>query len=229
MDPFDNPDPVDSLARTLYGEAKAYSEQDAYAIADVVMNRVNLPNWPSTVSRVCKQDYQFSCWNTGDPNRERIVSAARGDNAWFDKCYDIAKATVEGGPFGVTKRATHYCTPAVKAKTYWAKGKTPCDITAGHLFFNDIDTPPPSNATEALDQQRPLHKTRTVKGSQLAGAAGSIAAVTGVASELAPALPVLNWVRDNLPFALMAFGVIVLLGAGYAVYARWDDRQKGRN
>lgn len=128
-----------------------------------------------------------------------------------------------------TNRATHYCTPSVKSKTFWAKGKNPCHQTNGHVFFNDIDTPPPATAKEALDQQRPLTKSRTVRGSQMAGLAGGTAAAAGIAQELAPALPVLNWVRDNLTFALIAFGMVAVAGAAYAIYARWDDRQKGRN
>jgi len=36
---------IDTLARTLYGEAKPHDIQDATAIACVVMNRVALPNY----------------------------------------------------------------------------------------------------------------------------------------------------------------------------------------
>lgn len=87
--------------------------------------------------------------------------------------------------------------------------------------------PDVKSQSDALDQQKPLNKSRTVQGSRIAGGAGAVATVAGIASEISPALPVLNWVRDNLSFALIVLGVAVLAGVGYAVYARLDDRKKG--
>lgn len=215
-----------TLARTLYGEAKAYSVADAVAIGHTVMNRVAYPNWPVTVSEVCQQPWQYSCWNTGDPNRQRISRAAPGVTKWFDVCYETA-AEILGGSPDPTYKATHYYAKSMKKPPYWVKGKTPCYETPGHYFFNDIDTKPPVTAVEALAAERPLSSTRTVKGGQVAGAAGIATAAAGVASEMAPALPVLNWVRDNLSVALIVLGVAVVGAVGYMVWARIDDRMKG--
>lgn len=213
---------LDTLARTLYGEAVAYDVEDASAIACVIMNRVGYKNWPNSVAKVCLQPWQFSCWNQNDPNRERILNAS-GD--WFDRCKEIAQKAIDGDLVDETLRSTHYHTPNVKPS--WSRGKKAVFKSHGHLFFNDIDTPAPQTAKDALDQQKPLNKSRTVQGSRIAGGAGAVATVAGIASEISPALPVLNWVRDNLSFALIVLGVAVLAGVGYAVYARLDDRKKG--
>lgn len=132
-------DDITTLARTLYGEARAKDEQDAYAIAHVIMNRVALRNWPGTVAAVCLQPYQFSCWNINDPNRDRILNAS---GKWFDRCGEIALDVLTCRSTDATARSTHYHTPKVKPN--WSKGKTPVYKTRGHMFFNDIDTPPPT-------------------------------------------------------------------------------------
>jgi hypothetical protein len=215
---------LDILARTLYGEAKANSVQDAEAIADVILNRCNLPNWPDTPAKVCQQPWQFSCWNTNDPNRERILNAS-GD--WFNRCIEIAENATSSPD--VTNRATHYCTPSVKNKTYWAKDKTPCYNTNGHLFFNDIDTPPPADATEALDQHRPLAKSRTIKGQQVVGAGTAGAALIEVGKQVTDAAQSVQSLVPYLDVAKWVFLGLILVGVGITVYARLDDRKKGRN
>ena len=166
-------DDVDVLARTLYGEAEAWDREDAEAIAAVVMNRVRWRNWPSTVAAVCLQLMQFSCWNAGDPNRPRILAVNAGE-AWFEECRAIAQRAVNGDLADITGGATHYIADYIRPPN-WAKGHKPCFVSGAgkykHLFFNDIDTPPPSTAKDALDQARPLSATRTVKGAVAAGTA----------------------------------------------------------
>lgn len=123
-----------------------------------------------------------------------------------------------------------YAKPLVEAIILHENGSQPysmMEINEG-LRLAGIE-PDAESHVAALDQRKPLNKSRTVRGSQVAGAAGGVATAAGVASQIAPALPVLNWVRDNLAFALIVLGVAVLSGVGYAVYARLDDRKKGRN
>ncbi len=209
---------IDTLARTIYGEAKANDVADAQAIACVVMNRVGYRNWPSTPAAVCKQAWQFSCWNQNDPNLSRIMSAS---GAWFDKCCAIAKLAVEGRLEDQTSTATHYLTRAVRSKTFWAKGKVPCFETAGHLFFNDIDTPAPVSAKDALDQQRPLSQSRTIKGASVAGV---MAVVGPVAADISSTLEQYAYLSDVIKWGCVVLGAI---GAGWAIYARLNDRAKG--
>ena len=212
---------IDVLARTIYGEAKAHSTRDAIAIANVVINRCKLRNWPSTPAEVCQQPHQFSCWNPNDPNRMRILNAS-GD--WFEKCKLIAADAVNGVfADDITNRATHYCTPAVKPKTYWAKNKTPCFETDGHVFFNDIDTPPPASAKEALDQARPINQSRTVRGATLAGA---MTVIGPLASDVADTLEQYSYLSSYIQWACVVLGAV---GAGYAIWARISDRQAGVN
>src|SRR3546814_9887201 len=60
-------DPVDLLARTIWGEARGEPVRGMEAVAAVVMNRVARPGWwGRTVASVCTKAYQFACWNEDD-------------------------------------------------------------------------------------------------------------------------------------------------------------------
>ena len=232
---YDNSHDTDVLARTLYGEAESNNTEDAKAIANVILNRQTFSNWPDTISEVCQQPFQFSCWNTSDPNRQRIL-AAKG--AWFEICKSLAVEAIDGGLHDTTNSSTHYYATYVKSPR-WAKGKRPVYTVAhknghAHIFFNNIDTKPPETARQALDQTRPLAKTRTMKGSAVVAATGASAIAAGVAeqvSSIAPAMPVVSTVAEtahNHPTGLLIlFGAIVILFGIYIAWARLDDRKRG--
>jgi len=222
---------LDTLARTLYGEAEAHDAADAIAISHVVANRVAYPNWPNSVAAVCMQPWQFSCWNAGNPRREKLISTLRRDSPWLDECYKIAANALSGMSKDPTNGATHYYASYLKAAPKWAKGKVPCYQDIGgkyhHLYFNNIDTPPPETAKEALDQERPISESRTIKAGTLASVTGITAVAAGVAEQIAPALPALDWIKENVGFALIVIGIAVAIFAGVTLYARIDDRRKG--
>lgn len=75
--------------------------------------------------------------------------------------------------------------------------------------------------------EKPLSQSRTIQGSQALALTGVASTAVGVAQAIEPALPVLEWVRDNLTTALIAVGVAVLVFTGWVVWARIDDRMKG--
>lgn len=217
---------IDILARTLYGEAEARDYDDAEAIANVVMNRVKWRNWPNTVAEVCLQPWQFSCWNHNDPNRGRILSVTESDE-WFRECLRIAAEALAGTLVDKTNGATHYHADYIPVP-FWAKGKTPSYVNRHgrytHYFYNDIDTPPPSTAADALDDDRPIGSTRTVKGSQVAAAGGALSIAGAAVEQFAPAFPMLQTAMQVAPWVV---GALVLVGVGVVVAARLDDRKRG--
>lgn len=226
---------LDILSRTLYGEAEAGNAADAKAIASVVMNRARYRNWPDTAAEVCLQPWQFSCWNANDPNRARIL-AAKGP--WFDRCREIASAALSGALPDPTSGSTHYYATFIK-KPKWAKGKQPVyRVTHNrgheHLFFNDVDTKPPATPKEALDQQRPLARTRTMSASGALAGTGVVAVGTGLADQVNQMAPAVTVVRDVAESAhehpdglLIVFGLVVIAAAAFIMWSRWDDRRRG--
>lgn len=216
-------DDLDIFARTLWGESEPKDEDDAIAIANVIMTRVAYPNWPSTPAAVCLQPWQFSCWNVNDPQRERLLAVGEAD-PWFVRCKAIAGSAMAGELDDQTKRSTHYYASYIKPPA-WAKDKTPAYTnTHGryqHLFFNDIDTPAPKTAAEALDQIRPLPQTRTFQAAQVQAAAGGLTALVGIAGNL-------GGIFERYGFySVLALGLVALGAAVWVYWARLDDRQAG--
>ena len=131
---------VDVLARTLYGEARSESRAGVEAVAHVILNRVKHAQskggkfwWGHDIVSVCQTPYQFSCWNPGDPNRQKLM-AVTDKNIHFVTCLRIARRAVYGGlGDDNTHGADHYHTTAVAPK--WSYGRTPIAQFGTHVFF----------------------------------------------------------------------------------------------
>jgi len=217
---------MDILARTLYGECEPNNEQEARAIACVVLNRSNNPQWKMRgVAEVCLQPLQFSCWNSNDPNRARIMKAKSGP--WFKICQKVAEDAVELKIKDETHGATHYYLDAIKTPK-WAKNKKPCYKVAhkngtSHLFFNDIDTKPPKSAKDKLDQERPLTSTRTMQ----AGTISVAATAASIATDLNDVKTQIEPLADYSDTIRMVLIFVVLAGIAVMMWSRYDDRKKG--
>jgi N-acetylmuramoyl-L-alanine amidase len=134
---------IDVLARTIYGEARGETVRGKEAVAAVVMNRLRrATDQPrrfgagQTVESICRQPYQFSCWNAADVNRPAIEQVQAG-NATFDCCVRIATRAVRNILADPTGGATHY--HAIGAWPYWASGRKPDVIIGRHVFYKGID------------------------------------------------------------------------------------------
>lgn len=132
---------VDVLARTLYGEARGEPVRGKEAIAAVVVNRVAVAQrrgghwWGDTVARVCLAEKQFACWNPGDPNREKLLSATR-QSPGMAVCLRIARRACKGLLDDPTDGATHYHANHITPR--WAEGHAACAAIGNHLFYRDI-------------------------------------------------------------------------------------------
>jgi hypothetical protein len=217
---------IDTLARTLYGEAEPNNKAEAEAIASVVMNRLHNPRWhANSAAAVCLQPLQFSCWNATDRNRERILKAS---DSWFAQCQRTAERAVQDCLDDRTRGATHYYLDSMPCP-HWAKGHEPCyqilhKNGTTHLFFNDIDTKAPVTKKDALDQERPLHTTRTMKAGTVAGAS----ALTSVVADLTDVKTNIAPLADYSHYIQTALVVLTLVCVGLMIWARYDDRKKGK-
>lgn len=133
---------VDTLARTLYGEARGELVRGKEAVAAVVMNRVRRAMerggywWGADVVGVCRKPWQFACWNENDPNRKKIEAVGR-DNRNFQSCIRIARRAVSGTLKDPTGGATHY--HATGQTPPWARDREPSAVIGGHKFYNDVE------------------------------------------------------------------------------------------
>ena len=128
---------IDILTRTIWGEARGEGEEGMLAVGHVILNRVARGGWwGNSVTEVCKKPYQFSCWNTGDPNRLEMMSLNVEDVS-MRECHWAALTVILGKHRDNTEGSCHYHTHGVSPD--WSKGLSPVRSIGDHLFFNDVE------------------------------------------------------------------------------------------
>lgn len=101
---------LDLMTRTLWGEARSQSDEEIASIANVIINRVISPRWPSTFAGVIKDPGQFLVWSDGDPNRPLMVRL-RTEDISYQRVFAIALDVVSQRYLGYddpTNGMTHY-------------------------------------------------------------------------------------------------------------------------
>ncbi|MBX3454830.1 cell wall hydrolase [Ferrovibrio sp.] len=127
---------IDVLARTLWGEARGEGEAGMAAVAAVIVNRARRPGWwGRDIVEVCLRPWQFSCWNAGDPNRDKLLRVGAIDNS-FAAALRIARLALAGALPDPTHGATHY--HAADILPGWARGHEPCARIGRHVFYDHI-------------------------------------------------------------------------------------------
>ena len=118
------------LAKALYFESRGESVKGQAAVAEVVLNRVESPKFPSTVCGVVNQggqggcQFSFTCDGHSDAVREK--------GAWIVAA-KIAKAMMDGAPRTLTDGATYFHTPSVRPS--WARKFELTAKIGSHIFY----------------------------------------------------------------------------------------------
>jgi spore germination cell wall hydrolase CwlJ-like protein len=123
---------LDCLASAVYYEAGSQDSDGERAVAQVILNRVRHPAFPSSV---CGVVYQGSTRSTGcqftftcDGSLERRPSA----DGW-SRAKTIAEAALNGAVFAPVGLATHYHADYVVP--YWASTMAKNAVIGAHLFY----------------------------------------------------------------------------------------------
>lgn len=125
--------PRDTLARTVWGEARGERKRGMEAVAAVIMNRANNPRWwGRDVVSVCLKPWQFSAWNIDDANRRQLLAVTE-TNAEFRIALEIADAALAGRLVDETNNADHFHT--VTVSPLWSRGRRPVASIGRHRFF----------------------------------------------------------------------------------------------
>jgi spore germination cell wall hydrolase CwlJ-like protein len=118
------------LARAVYFEARGETIAGRFAVAEVVLNRVDSPAYPSSVCAVVNQrgsgGCQFSFTCDGIPDRIDEAQAWREAGA-------IAGLMLAGAPRVLTQGATHFHTHGVRPG--WAHRFPRTAAIGAHLFY----------------------------------------------------------------------------------------------
>jgi spore germination cell wall hydrolase CwlJ-like protein len=122
------------LSEALYFEARGETVRGQFAVAEVIMNRVDSPRYPDSICGVVGQgassgvkyacQFSFKC----DGAAETIHETGA-----YHRVGKVAKLMLEGAPRRLTGGATHYHTTAVSPS--WAR-KFPMTAEIGvHRFY----------------------------------------------------------------------------------------------
>ena len=133
---------LEVMARTLWAEARGEPYEGQVAVAWVIRNRAADKRWPRTIHQVCKQPWQFSCWNgeiradLQDANYRAMLGADVGVRG-FLRAFHVAAGVLTGDLESPVPAGTcHYHADSVSPS--WAAGHTPCAAIGRHLFYRGI-------------------------------------------------------------------------------------------
>ena len=132
---------IDIMARTIYGEARGeYNKVNGgmaalIAVGNVIKNRLEARSWfGRTIPEVCQKPFQFSCWNPGDLNAEKISHPFITDPI-FGICQKVAKKIINNELPDITKGANHYYANTMSQAPKWSYGQRPILKLGNHIFY----------------------------------------------------------------------------------------------
>jgi len=201
--PVDRMRSLDCLAQAIYYEARSEGENGERAVAQVVLNRVRHPAWPSSVCGVVYQgpmragggcQFTFTC--------DGSLAIRPSGGAW-DEAQRIAAEALAGRTFDPVGLATHYHTSAVFPA--WAPRLVKIAQIGAHNFYR---LPGLAGAPGAFDEaysgNEPFPRPAMAlfaRPSASATPAFPVVAAT-VPAPIAPAsdiAPDPRWAASNLP------------------------------
>lgn len=123
-------------AATAYMEASNQGSIGVRAVMHVLFNRLQfVPKYGSSIADICLKAWQFSCWNTADPNRHRLA-ILNDDNSILTDCF-AAYDEVSAGSDDQTLGATHYIADGI-APPPWVVEATQTVKIGSHTFYKDV-------------------------------------------------------------------------------------------
>ena len=130
---------LEIAARTVWGEGRGESWEGKIAIAFTLINRWREDRGQfardDTLATACLRHVQFTAWNMGDPNFEKLHEVQWND-ASLRECLKAVLHALDHPGDDPTAGARHYHAKSVKPS--WIKGHRPSAEIGGHLFYNNI-------------------------------------------------------------------------------------------
>ncbi|WP_095588833.1 cell wall hydrolase [Actibacterium ureilyticum] len=120
------------LSEALYFEARGESVKGQFGVAEVILNRVDSPNYPNSVCGVVNQGtgrkFQCQFTYTCDGKKEVI-----NEPAAYRRMGKIARLALDGAGGNLTAGATHYHTKAVSPR--WSRTFQRTATIGVHHFY----------------------------------------------------------------------------------------------
>lgn len=120
------------LSEALYFEARGETVKGLFAVAEVILNRVESGRFPDSVCGVVTQGTgrKFACQFTY--TCDGLPETVHEPRSW-DRVAKVARLMLDGAPRELTEGATHYHTTAVRPA--WARVYTKVATIGDHMFY----------------------------------------------------------------------------------------------
>lgn len=127
-------DPVDIVARTVWGEARNQGRAGMEAVAAIIRNRVRAPRWwgRDWIS-VCRKPYQFSCWLEDDINLPKLLAVDDRDPE-FKIALEVAESALDDTLVDPTGGADSYFAVGTR-RPKWATEVRHVATIGAHAFY----------------------------------------------------------------------------------------------
>lgn len=125
-----NPAELDCLAKAIYFEARGEPVAGQRAVAEVILNRVDNPRYPSSVCAVVGQGNRNGCQFSYQCSGR---SLAIREKSAFTRAVNIARAALSGAPRDLTDGATHFHTRQVNPS--WSRSFARTAQIGQHIFY----------------------------------------------------------------------------------------------
>ena len=124
------------MAKTMWGEARGEGLAGMQAVGNVIMNRVDAGSWyGASIKDVVLKPYQFSCWNSNDPNRAKI-DALTVSQLESSMALPLARQIIAGDLPDITGGATHYHAKSITPS--WASKMKRTAMIGNHIFYKEV-------------------------------------------------------------------------------------------
>ena len=119
-------------ALNIWMEARGEPFDGKVAVAEVIRNRLKTGRWGNTIVHVVLAPYQFSGWNTKDPNRIQALLLDDSDPQYQEclRAWNTAKSNTN-----FAKGALFYFNPQLAAPD-WAHTQTLLATIGNHQFYS---------------------------------------------------------------------------------------------
>lgn len=138
---------IETLVRTVIGEAEGEGPLGQAAVAYVPINRLRTPGWwtrdrndgipDDTIQAACLDPKQFSCWNGGP--RTDTIKQIRIGSSLYQRVLLVVLDVLSGktpDPTLPLGGATHYKVIGTKASWDRSTAGKPSLVLGKHIFFN---------------------------------------------------------------------------------------------
>lgn len=126
---------VEWAARVAWGEARGEPEGGMQAVLNVMANRKEDSRFPGSLAGVARQSYQFSAYNSGDPNKKKLEAVDESDPE-YRRAVRLATYAQLGLLWDLTDGATYFHHEEIEPPIYLSNADVSV-VIGSHIFYTE--------------------------------------------------------------------------------------------